>query len=596
MNQPKQISTPWAEEGLKNNIPSRRDVGLSQESATYQEGFPSITMTPISVGGKPPSGRDMNGILYELSSHIAFTNRGKHYKFNQEFCDEINGYPKGAVLINDQETAFYISLVEQNKTNFNTNPDDNWLVIADTKFQAELEKRASKNSPAFTGTPTAPTAPQSTNNGQIATTEFVKTAIAALVGSAPTELDTLEELAAMLAENGDLRRTLLQKIGEKAPLSHKHPASDIEGLQEALDEAGKKGLPVGAVVAFPRAVTNPVGFLKCDGTTFTQSLYPDLYRVLGNQNKLPNLTRSDVGMTAYFATDNIPAGWIAFDQIRTQVTQSDYPELYRYLVAKYGSIEAVPLAEDRFLRNAHGDLTVGQIQEDEIKRHTHAVPVDNWGWSDRDNNPSIDYKSFIQTPKVHDILSYDSADNDNGYVSVKLTSPMATGGDESRPKSLILKLCIKAKNNLDDVQFWVKAFGSVDNQGVMDASKIAISLQAKANLGHLHTPDEISGLQQYIAGLIGADFAQSLTDNGWQRLPNGLILQWGKVNKGWSSSTDKRIIFPIAFPQQCLFVGLTEFTQDWTYATSIQARNKLTNSYVDIVSQRNDTNFFAIGY
>lgn len=197
---------------------------------------------------------------------------------------------------------------------------------------------------------------------------------------------------------------------------------------------------------------------------------------------------------------------------------------------------------------------------------------------------------------MHDILSYDSADNDNGYVSVKLTSPMATGGDESRPKSLILKLCIKAKNNLDDVQFWVKAFGSVDNQGVMDASKIAISLQAKANLGHLHTPDEISGLQQYIAGLIGADFAQSLTDNGWQRLPNGLILQWGKVNKGWSSSTDKRIIFPIAFPQQCLFVGLTEFTQDWTYATSIQARNKLTNSYVDIVSQRNDTNFFAIGY
>lgn len=109
--------------------------------------------------------------------------------------------------------------------------------------------------------------------------QMVQSAIAKLVGSAPAELDTLEELAAMLAENGDLRRTLLQKIGEKAPLSHKHTTADIEGLTAALDEAGKKGLPVGAVVAFPRAVANPIGFLKCDGTTFTQSLYPDLYRV-----------------------------------------------------------------------------------------------------------------------------------------------------------------------------------------------------------------------------------------------------------------------------------------------------------------------------
>lgn len=82
-------------------------------------------------------------------------------------------------------------------------------------LKKEVEKSAAKHSPAFTGAPTAPTPEQSANNQQIATTEFVKTVIAALVGSAPAELDTLEELAAMLAENGDLRRTLLQKIGEK---------------------------------------------------------------------------------------------------------------------------------------------------------------------------------------------------------------------------------------------------------------------------------------------------------------------------------------------------------------------------------------------
>ncbi|MEX4380069.1 hypothetical protein MZA96_09950 [Haemophilus influenzae] len=36
-------------------------------------------------------------------------------------------------------------------------------------------------------------------------------------------------------------------------------------------DAGGDGVPLGAVVSFPRAVTNPVGFLKADGTTFNQT-------------------------------------------------------------------------------------------------------------------------------------------------------------------------------------------------------------------------------------------------------------------------------------------------------------------------------------
>ncbi|KIP42421.1 tail fiber protein, partial [Haemophilus influenzae] len=127
-------------------------------------------------------------------------------------------------------------------------------------------------------------------------------------------------------------------------------------------ETGGDGVPIGAVVSFPRAVTNPVGFLRADGTTFNQQTFPDLYRTLGDSNQLPDLTRSDVGMTAYFAVDNIPNGWIAFDSIRTTVTQQNYPELYRHLVGKYGSISNVPLAEDRFIRNASSNLSVGETQ------------------------------------------------------------------------------------------------------------------------------------------------------------------------------------------------------------------------------------------
>ena len=133
MSQPKLLSKPWATDGLKNDIPTLRGTGLAQEAATYTEGFPSITMTPISVGGKPPSGKDMNGILYELSAHIVYTNKGQRYCFDQTFCTSIGGYPKGSVLMNDAGTAEYISLIDRNTANFNlptVNIAGKWAIYA----------------------------------------------------------------------------------------------------------------------------------------------------------------------------------------------------------------------------------------------------------------------------------------------------------------------------------------------------------------------------------------------------------------------------------------------------------------------------------
>ncbi|WP_238594889.1 tail fiber protein, partial [Haemophilus influenzae] len=214
------------------------------------------------------------------------------------------------------------------------------------------------------------------------------------------------------------------------PISHKTDGADKNKFasEYAVGEAAKKGLPLGAVVSFPRAVTNPNGFLRANGSTFNASAFPDLYKVLGNSNTLPDLTRSDVGMTAYFAVDNIPAGWIAFDEIATQVTEQRYPELYRHLIDKYGSINSVPKVADRFLRNAGNGLSVGQIQEDDLKRHVHRVPIDYDSWFDDSsqgrNNSYFDYTTFAQSSDLWSTLGYDNADGDNGFVSPKDTSQM----------------------------------------------------------------------------------------------------------------------------------------------------------------------------
>jgi len=74
-------------------------------------------------------------------------------------------------------------------------------------------------SPAFTGTPTAPTATAGTNTTQLATTAFVGTAVANIVDSAPATLDTLNELAAALGDDANFSTTVTNSIATKLPLA-----------------------------------------------------------------------------------------------------------------------------------------------------------------------------------------------------------------------------------------------------------------------------------------------------------------------------------------------------------------------------------------
>ncbi|EGF18062.1 phage tail-collar fiber domain-containing protein [Haemophilus aegyptius] len=268
----------------------------------------------------------------------------------------------------------------------------------------------------------------------------------------------------------------LAYVAYSTDVYERHQTSYQTDSWSAWKKLNTDGIPTGAVVSFPRAVTNPVGFLKANGSTFNQQTFPDLYRTLGNSNKLPDLTRSDVGMTAYFAVDNIPTGWIAFDSIRTTVTQQNYPELYRYLVGKYGSISNVPLAEDRFIRNASNNLSVGETQSDEIKKHVHKVRT-HWVNSS-DSNIFYDKTKTVIDSRLRTATTTDDNLSDNGFMHPLLDSPMATGGAETRPRAIALKLCIKAKNTFDDVQFWVKAFGVVENAGALDAGTLAQNMQA----------------------------------------------------------------------------------------------------------------------
>ncbi|AKK36823.1 TPA: phage tail protein [Escherichia coli] len=120
-----------------------------------------------------------------------------------------------------------------------------------TTINNALALKAPLSSPALTGTPTAPTAAQSVNNTQIATTAFVKSAIAGMVGSAPAALDTLNELAAALGNDPNFATTMLNALAGKQPLDNtltNLSGKDVAGLLTylGLGEAAKRDVGTGS--------------------------------------------------------------------------------------------------------------------------------------------------------------------------------------------------------------------------------------------------------------------------------------------------------------------------------------------------------------
>ena len=88
------ISQPFARTGAKNTIP----LTTASPLASFDDGFPPVTRQPISTGGVAPSGKDMNGILYDVTLFQAWANGGGRFGFDAGLAAAIGGYPTGAVL------------------------------------------------------------------------------------------------------------------------------------------------------------------------------------------------------------------------------------------------------------------------------------------------------------------------------------------------------------------------------------------------------------------------------------------------------------------------------------------------------------------
>ena len=76
-------------------------------------------------------------------------------------------------------------------------------------------------------------------------------------------------------------------------------------------------------------------------------------------------------------------------------------------------------------------------------------------------------------------------------------------------------------------------------------------------------------------------FSGSKTANGYMKLPNGWIVQWGRN----TTSGDTTVSFPIAFPNECFGVQLQQNnTRQWNYGAETWVWNLTTTSFRMAVS------------
>ena len=231
-------------------------------------------------------------------------------------------------------------------------------------------------SPALTGVPTAPTATAGTNTTQVATTAYVGTAINNLIDGAPSTLDTLNEIAAALADTANFSDTVVLKSGSTMTGALAMGTNKITGLGDptnAQDAVTKYYLD--NVVLAPSNLTGPITSTGAatsiasqtgTGTKFVMDNTPTLITpVLGvatatsiNGTTIPSsktlvatdstqyVVPSQTGNSGkYLTTDGTTSSWGAVNSLPSQTSNAGKYLTTDGTTASWASVTTDPTAD-----------------------------------------------------------------------------------------------------------------------------------------------------------------------------------------------------------------------------------------------------------
>lgn len=226
-----------------------------------------------------------------------------------------------------------------------------------------------------------------------------------------------------------------------------------------------------------------------------------------------------VGTILPFAGSSIPAGWLeCAGQVLSRTT---YPDLFAVIGTTYGAATSetfnLPDLRGEFLRGWDNGKGVD--------------PGRALGSAQGAKAGTINFNDVFSIPVTYNASGTPVLDrfhcegenvvtvNDTGSGGVVNVLP----GD-ARPRNVAVRFCIRA-------------FGSIENSGLIDVGALAVEVSDAVKIGDF----------------IGAN--QSKATSGYQKLPGGLIIQWGRVTAPAATTVTSHLFnYPIQFPNEVLIL------------------------------------------
>lgn len=261
-SQPKLLPIPFADAGSKQDIPNDSQIGIVAGRASYNDGFPPLTRTPLAGGGVPPFGTDFNGVFNDITAAIRWSQAGAGYPFNAAFNTAVAGYPKGARIPNSTLDGFWLNTTDGNSTN----PENTTAALT----------------------------------GWVPSDNYGTTAITGLSGSSVT-LTTLQASKSRITLAG----TLTANINIIVPAWRKN-WTVVNGATGTFSVTFKT--PSGTGVAIPSGSTS---YLVGDGTNITTDLGTAAFRSVGvGINQIPDMNSFASSLVAGGGYQKLPGGLI----------------------------------------------------------------------------------------------------------------------------------------------------------------------------------------------------------------------------------------------------------------------------------------------
>ncbi len=192
------------------------DVTKKAETVTQQAG--QVQQTATSIADTAASVEASKGAVEKIAAQVTKDKESSEGAATRSESAALRAEKIAAQGLVDASTTGK-GIVKLNNTLTSESVTEAATPSTVKQLNDELQLKANKHSPNFTGKPTSPKPPKDSNDTSISTTSWVRDAIAELVGSSPETLNTLAELAEALGNDPNFATTITEELAQKQPLS-----------------------------------------------------------------------------------------------------------------------------------------------------------------------------------------------------------------------------------------------------------------------------------------------------------------------------------------------------------------------------------------